>query len=306
MGEIADAANETFRDFVVDGLPASGPHEPEKSGIRALFGLIDEGGGGGGEGVFGTETTRAINSRIGPSSVPADGPVFIGVTGVSDDGITIDSGSNFPPGMAYRKYRGTPGAPTAVAVGDQIGYNDYRGYSGTEFWNCASIDAIITDEIGFTAGNLPPAKLRFATASDNTGAKIRMEISPTGRVDMGHLVGDAGYSSSAFGNLTLWVNNAADDWCMAVASQPDTGAGYALRTYTKGETSNDYLLAGTSGAGSGTFKFSIRGNGDFYNGTTKVLGAQGAAVADATDAASAITQLNALLARMRAHGLIAT
>jgi hypothetical protein len=37
----------------------------------------------------------------------------------------------------------------------------------------------------------------------------------------------------------------------------------------------------------------------------QVVGAQGAAVADATDAASAITQLNALLARVRAHGLIA-
>ena len=45
---------------------------------------------------------------------------------------------------------------------------------------------------------------------------------------------------------------------------------------------------------------------DLYCGATKVLGAQGAAVADATDAASAITQLNALLARVRAHGLIAT
>lgn len=39
---------------------------------------------------------------------------------------------------------------------------------------------------------------------------------------------------------------------------------------------------------------------------TKVIGAQGAAVADATDAGSAITQLNLLLARARAHGWIAT
>jgi hypothetical protein len=39
---------------------------------------------------------------------------------------------------------------------------------------------------------------------------------------------------------------------------------------------------------------------------TQVVGAQGAAVADATDNASAITQLNALLARLRTHGLIAT
>ena len=39
--------------------------------------------------------------------------------------------------------------------------------------------------------------------------------------------------------------------------------------------------------------------------TVQVVGSQGAAVIDATDAATAITQLNALLARCRAHGLIA-
>lgn len=44
----------------------------------------------------------------------------------------------------------------------------------------------------------------------------------------------------------------------------------------------------------------------YYVGGTKVIGAQGAAVADATDASSVITQLNALLSRLRAHGLIAT
>jgi hypothetical protein len=41
-------------------------------------------------------------------------------------------------------------------------------------------------------------------------------------------------------------------------------------------------------------------------GANTVVGAQGAAVADATDAGSAITQLNLVLARLRAHGLIAT
>ena len=39
---------------------------------------------------------------------------------------------------------------------------------------------------------------------------------------------------------------------------------------------------------------------------TQVVGPQGAAVADATDAASVILRLNELLARDRAHGLIAT
>lgn len=45
---------------------------------------------------------------------------------------------------------------------------------------------------------------------------------------------------------------------------------------------------------------------EYQVAATKVVGAQGAAVADATDAASVITQLNALLARLRTHGLIAT
>jgi hypothetical protein len=40
-------------------------------------------------------------------------------------------------------------------------------------------------------------------------------------------------------------------------------------------------------------------------GGNQVVGARGAAVADATDAATVITQLNALLARLRVHGLIA-
>jgi hypothetical protein len=39
---------------------------------------------------------------------------------------------------------------------------------------------------------------------------------------------------------------------------------------------------------------------------TKVVGAQGAAVANATDAPSVIARLNDLLDRLRTHGLIAT
>lgn len=49
----------------------------------------------------------------------------------------------------------------------------------------------------------------------------------------------------------------------------------------------------------------FRTNIGLYVAGNQLVGARGAAVADATDAASAITQLNALLARARAHGLIA-
>jgi hypothetical protein len=55
-----------------------------------------------------------------------------------------------------------------------------------------------------------------------------------------------------------------------------------------------------------TTGFLLPSGAALYNNSIKVVGAQGAAVADATDAASAITQLNALLARVRTHGLIAT
>ena len=61
---------------------------------------------------------------------------------------------------------------------------------------------------------------------------------------------------------------------------------------------------------SGTAELTIGAiaDGEFVkrSGTVLVGSAQGAVVADATDAASAITQLNLLLARVRAHGLIAT
>jgi len=47
-------------------------------------------------------------------------------------------------------------------------------------------------------------------------------------------------------------------------------------------------------------------SGGVYRSGVQVVSAQGAAVANATDASSVITQLNTLLSRLRAHGLIAT
>ncbi len=70
-------------------------------------------------------------------------------------------------------------------------------------------------------------------------------------------------------------------------------------------------LLPTSGAATDFGTSAISPRNIYYNtsvlrGSTQILGAQGAAVADATDNPSAITQLNALLSRLRAHGLIAT
>mgnify|MGYP006921368541 CR=1 FL=1 len=42
MGEIRTTANAAVRDFVTDGVPSSGAHEPIKSEVRAAFGAVED------------------------------------------------------------------------------------------------------------------------------------------------------------------------------------------------------------------------------------------------------------------------
>lgn len=72
------------------------------------------------------------------------------------------------------------------------------------------------------------------------------------------------------------------------------------------DTNTTRYLGGVGANWRGLFLRGTGGGDGLFINDVRVLGAQGAAVADATDAASAITQLNALLARCRAHGIIAT
>lgn len=111
----------------------------------------------------------------------------------------------------------------------------------------------------------------------------------------------------------------------AFRTQPDSSGRYAFLGYAYGLVDPDTAFGWHDGtnlwrmqssgrihrAGVPIVGFTANGvdlesGKSLYANGTKVVGAQGAAVADATDAASAITQLNALLARCRAHGLIAT
>ncbi len=79
--------------------------------------------------------------------------------------------------------------------------------------------------------------------------------------------------------------------------------------FIQAEGSAANIDIGYTAKGTGRHLFSANVNlaaGKVFSiNNTQVVGPRGAAVADATDAASAITQLNALLARLRAHGLIA-
>lgn len=98
-----------------------------------------------------------------------------------------------------------------------------------------------------------------------------------------------------------------------------TASVFSWRSFT-GNTSWALGLGGAAGAEgfritqlglADRYVFDSAGNLNVVGGAyqvagAKVLGAQAAAVADATDATSVITQLNTLLSRLRTHGLIAS
>lgn len=115
---------------------------------------------------------------------------------------------------------------------------------------------------------------------------------------------DTNGSGSAIGEL---VRIAADLDTITAGAEDGT-----LRLLTKRGGTLANRLTISAGAQIGAPTGGDKGAGtlnldnDLYKDGVKVVGAQGATVADATDAATAITQLNALLARIRAHGLIAT
>lgn len=89
MGEIKTGAASAFRDFVTDGVPASGPNEPDKSDIRRLFALIDAAVAAAQAGIttvattadrdafYATEANRGklvyVNNNAGSASDPANG-----------------------------------------------------------------------------------------------------------------------------------------------------------------------------------------------------------------------------------------
>lgn len=212
--------------------------------------------------VLGNESTIVRDTKLGTALVPTNiSPVFIGNTATSADAITIDSGSNFPPGIAFRRYDGDPASPVAPAPGAQSGYCDYRFYSGSVFWNCASIDAVQDASYGYVSGHLPPAKLRFATASDDSGAKVQMEIRPNGAVEIGAIIGSSYYAPTWSQNFRCLVNTTVNDYAQVVTANAAAGRNMAGRFHTKTTAVSDEILSLSSGDGDDAVRFLVKGNG---------------------------------------------
>lgn len=118
-------------------------------------------------------------------------------------------------------------------------------------------------------------------------------------------------------NLTLSGGNgrggAGGDLILASYTTAGSGVAGTLTTRWQLDAATGALLPGTTttyNLGSAAAVLANVYSTDYYSGSTKVVGAQGATVADASGGAvvdaEARTAINDLLARVRAHGLIAT
>lgn len=239
-----------------------------------------------------SQELQGVDSNIGGSTISQDAMLYIEHNVASPDAIVLATANAFPPGIAFRRSSGTLTSPADATAGQQIGYLDFRGWSDGVYRNCASIDAIVDSGIVWSTGDIPPTKIRFATTG-TTVTKVGVEIMAEGRLECGAHDGEDYYSPDVLAaESKFYVNTLLNDWSALIACRPATGAGFGLKVYTLGETVNDWFLGCVSGAGTGTEKFSVRGNGvvnaltEYQINGTKVLGAQGAAIADITSTAT--------------------
>lgn len=154
-------------------------------------------------------------------------------------------------------------------------------------------------------------------AIDLTNSYLKDATGPTTTVDWHQRQLLGGNWTITSGNKFLAADTtkstAADTGAVQVKGGVWAGKGFRgekgsgdQAAYFEDGTNSVYMCEGTYAVhasvgpidGNPTSGFSIAG--------TKVVGAQGAAVADATGTGDVVAQLNALLARLRTHGLIAT
>jgi hypothetical protein len=124
-------------------------------------------------------------------------------------------------------------------------------------------------------------------------------------VGTGALVVDGGIAAakgvSATKGTATWSGYFASSGTAALLD--GTVAGRFYSTLTDGVDLSDGTYAVNAGDTDGG---KINAGHSYLVNGAKVVGAQGAAVADATGAGDVVAQLNSLLAKLRTHGLIAT
>jgi hypothetical protein len=211
-------------------------------------------------------------------------------------------------GYATNIYGAAFGVPTGAWLkidptnGVRIGFNATTKVQIDGSGN-ASFAGAVTADSGTIGGWTIGATSLTASAGKIQAGNVVIDVNGIA-IPQGSLTAANGYvlknGSTEVGGLygqsdKIYVGRPADCY-MAF----DAAAGAAILggpLFCIGGITTDLL----SSAGTGY----VNSANGFKVGGTKVVGARGAAVSDATNATDVITQLNALLARLRTHGLIA-
>jgi hypothetical protein len=197
----------------------------------------------------------------------------------------------------------------------QLVFNNAGAYSGLSGVTTDGTDITLTGRFISSlngAASAPPGTFTgtWFTGGTATTTKPQVLIEPTGTTSTAWSTSGTGLGVNAVsgfvGRLLDLQINGTSEWSLSNTSY----IGSALSTFTIGEANPLLLImqhcgghisvGTTTGTKIGTATTQKLG---FYNATPVV---QPAAVADATDAATVITQLNDLLAKLRTLGIIAT
>lgn len=270
------------------------------TGINSLVGNVD---------VTGTFTSLGISDEttIGESLVIKNGTIEVGdgsageiaqirSNTANDGSLAIWGGNNWGQGSSIHLYGGT----TTGTAGD-LGLSSG---TGTFFYWNEDIGRL-TIRTGAGASKTLALTIDNAQAATFAGTIDSGAITSTGAVE-GTTVTDGAFTTTAgavTGVTTLTVDNVIIDTNDVKSGLGNLNIRSDTGTVNIVVSSVQQLVINSTTA---DFKDNdITTTGGYQVSGTQVVGAQGAAVSDATDAASAITQLNLLLARCRAHGLIA-
>jgi hypothetical protein len=233
-----------------------------------------------------------------------------------------------------------------LVIGSASGYENFSdkpslgSLAGADMVSAAMLDETVI--VGgyvktslLTADNIAAGTLTGRTVqTDSSGQRVVIEGAPSNKLKFfdtnGNLViliddDSNGYMviGSVSDFLKLWNGaftiGTSSNYVSTISSHAQTGDIFVVSGYPSGLASESVLVVKGNGvdvgSGSSDVDFQVL-KGDLklgsnvkgvYIGGNKVLGAQGAAVADASETVASVkTQLNALLARLRTHGIIAT
>ena len=235
-------------------------------------------------GAWGPRATSTGTLSITPTST-FDGTIVISIKQITGAYNPVYKILNSAGGTAL-EIRSTTNSNTAI--GHRALYLNTTGYYNTAI----GVQALYSNTTGINNTAIGYQSLYLnTTGGSNTGIgyyALSANTTGSGNTGIGYYAGR--YTSASANNQTS-VNSVY--------------IGYDTRSSADGDTNEIVIGYSAIGNGSNTVTLGNTSVTGWYMGATKLIGVQGAAVADATGADDVVAQLNTLLARLRTHGLIA-